>query len=108
MEATVASNPRSIDWTHFVAALGDVPTITDPALVRQKSRDFYWYSPILKDSLRGRFGDIVVCPRSEADVLTAAAACVRYNVPLTVRGAGTGNYGQAMPLEGGVILEMTG
>jgi FAD/FMN-containing dehydrogenase len=41
-------------------------------------------------------------------VLIVAAACVRHGVPLTVRGAGTGNYGQATPLKGGVILEMTG
>ena len=108
MEASVAPAGRSIDWPRFLADIADVPAITETALVRQKSRDFYWYSPILKEQLRGRFGDVVVCPRSEADVLIVAAACVRHGVPLTVRGAGTGNYGQATPLKGGVILEMTG
>ncbi|MBI3710206.1 MAG: FAD-binding oxidoreductase, partial [Proteobacteria bacterium] len=28
-------------------------------------------------------------------------------VPVTVRGAGTGNYGQAMPLNGGVVLDLS-
>ncbi len=36
-----------------------------------------------------------------------AAACARRRIPLTVRAAGTGNYGQAVPLEGGVLLDIT-
>jgi FAD/FMN-containing dehydrogenase len=104
---TAATRP-SRDWTAFAALFGDIPTITETALVRQKSRDFYWYSPVLKAQLNKVFGDIVVCPRSEADVVEALRICWAERVPVTVRGAGTGNYGQAMPLEGGVILELTG
>jgi FAD/FMN-containing dehydrogenase len=95
------------DWRQFAAELGDIPVITETALVRQKSRDFYWYSPILKPQLDRKFADLVVCPRTEADVVAVAAQCARWRVPLTARGAGTGNYGQAVPLEGGVVLEMT-
>jgi FAD/FMN-containing dehydrogenase len=95
------------DWRRFAAELGDIPAITETALVRQKSRDFYWYSPILKPQLDRKYADIVVCPRSEADVVAVAAQCAKWRVPLTVRGGGTGNYGQAVPLEGGVVLEMT-
>ena len=47
-------------------------------------------------------------PRDEADVVTIARACARHRVPLTERGGGTGNYGQAMPLERGLVLDMTG
>ncbi len=96
------------DWTQFATDLGDIPTITEPALVRQKSRDFFWYSPILKAQLNRKSADIVACPRTEADVVAIAAQCARWRVPLTVRGGGTGNYGQAVPLEGGVVLDMTG
>ncbi len=96
------------DWFRFAAELGNIPAISDPALVRQKSRDFFWYSPILKQQLDGKTADLVVCPRNEAEVIAAAALCARWRVPLTVRGGGTGNYGQAVPLEGGVVLEMTG
>ena len=96
-----------VDWAVFAAELGDIPVITDPALVRQKSRDFFWYSPILKAQLDKKTGDIVACPRSEAEVMVVAAQCARWRVPLTVRGGGTGNYGQAVPLEGGVVLDMT-
>ena len=105
----MASGVRpGVDWGRFVAELGGIPVITEPALVRQKSRDFFWYSPILKAQLNGMTADVVVCPRDEADVIAAAGQCARWRVPLTVRGGGTGNYGQAVPLQGGVVLDMTG
>ena len=75
----------------------------NPKLVQQKSRDFYWYSPVLKRQLDAVTGDLVVTPRSEAEVVRVLAACHRHGVPVTPRGSGTGNYGQAMPLSGGVL-----
>ena len=89
------------------AAIGDVPMITDPAVVRRRSRDFFWYSPILKQQLAGKSAEIICVPRHEADVVRVAAACARLRIPLTPRGAGTGNYGQAVPLEGGVLLDLS-
>ncbi|OSP55843.1 FAD-binding oxidoreductase [Pseudoruegeria sp. SK021] len=77
-----------------------------PATVRQKSRDFFWYSPILKRQLADVTGDFVVSPRTEAEVSHILATCWQHNVPVTVRGSGTGNYGQAMPLAGGCILHL--
>jgi FAD/FMN-containing dehydrogenase len=85
----------------------DIPHTTDPALVRQKSRDFFWYSPVLNRQLHGCSAQAVVSPRHEADVVRVAAGCFRHNVPITARGGGTGNYGQAVPLHGGVVLDMT-
>jgi FAD/FMN-containing dehydrogenase len=87
--------------------LSDIPHITDARLVRQKSRDFFWYSPVLNRQLQDCTADAVFSPRDEADVIRIAAACVRHKVPITARGGGTGNYGQAVPLQGGVILDMT-
>ena len=106
---TIPTDPdvSKVDWAAFAKALAPVPLITEPALVKQKSRDFYWYSPILKEKLNKTFGDIVAVPRDEADVLHVARTCVKWKVPVTVRGAGTGNYGQAMPLFGGLVLDMT-
>ena len=96
------------DIAGLVAALGDVPVVTEPIIVRRRSRDFFWYSPILAEELKAVAGDIIVKPRDEADVVKTAAACARLRIPLTVRAGGTGNYGQAMPLAGGVLLDMTG
>lgn len=92
------------------ALLAELPGIeaeTDPVLVRLKSRDFYWYSPVLKPQLDGKRGEVVIRPADEAQVLAVLAACVRHRIPVVPRGGGTGNYGQAVPLEGGVILDMT-
>jgi FAD/FMN-containing dehydrogenase len=94
------------DWTAFAATFGDIPVETDAALVKQKSRDFYWYSPVLKRQLRAMTGDLVVTPRDETDVIEALRICAAAGVPVTPRGGGTGNYGQAMPLHGGVVLDL--
>ncbi|MFC3323888.1 FAD-binding oxidoreductase [Mesorhizobium cantuariense] len=78
----------------------------NPAIVQQKSRDFYWYSPVLKQQLDHVTGDLVVTPKNEAELIRVLAACHRHGVPVTPRGSGTGNYGQAMPLSGGVVLNL--
>jgi FAD/FMN-containing dehydrogenase len=96
------------DIAGLKACLGGIRTEDNPALVRQKSRDFFWYSPVLKRQLDHVSADIVVSPTSEAQVLEALAACHGLGIPVTPRGTGTGNYGQAMPLSGGVLLDLSG
>ncbi|RUW90931.1 FAD-binding oxidoreductase [Mesorhizobium sp. M7A.F.Ca.US.010.02.1.1] len=78
----------------------------NPAIVQQKSRDFYWYSPVLKQQLDHVTGDLIVTPRNETELIRVLATCHRHGVPVTPRGSGTGNYGQAMPLSGGVVLNL--
>ena len=90
----------------LIEDLEGIDVQSDAAIVRRKSRDCFYYSPVLKDELEGVTGDLVVTPRDEAEVLRVLAACYRHRVPVTSRGAGTGNYGQAMPLSGGVILSL--
>ena len=91
----------------FRAAIGDIPCHDDAKLLEAKSKDYYWYSPILKAQLDGRIGQLIVLPRNEAEVITIAAAVAELRIPLTLRGGGTGNYGQCVPMEGGVILDTT-
>jgi len=88
------------------AELSDIPMLDDQRVVRMKSRDFFWFSPVLKQSLGDKRADLVIEPRDKADVMRIAAACARHRVPITIRGGGTGNYGQAVPLAGGVVLDM--
>jgi FAD/FMN-containing dehydrogenase len=110
--STVTSPARSqpaarYDIDALLRDIGDVPVTTDMQRVRLRSRDYFWYSPVLNAQLRGKSADVVVTPRDEADVVRVAAACWKHRVPLTPRGAATGNYGQAVPLEGGVLLDLT-
>jgi FAD/FMN-containing dehydrogenase len=106
MTATAATG-RSLDWDALTKALDGIEMIREPAQVAKLSQDYYTFSPVLLAQLAGKVGDLVVRPTSEAEVLRVAAACVQFKLPLTVRGAGTGNYGQCVPLEGGVILDLT-
>ena len=83
--------------------LGDTPCSTEPGSLRRRSRDYFWYSQAVAEDLAGKQAELVVTPRHEDDVIRVAAACARRRVPLTPRGGGTGNYGQAVPLHGGVV-----
>ena len=100
-------SPR-YDIATLKTRLAGIRTEDNPALVKQKSRDFFWYSPILKRQLDHVTADIVVSPTSEAEVVQVLAACHELGIPVTPRGTGTGNYGQAMPLSGGVLLDLSG
>jgi len=108
MPATAAKTAARYDIDGFLKLIGDVPVTTDMQRVRLRSRDYFWYSPVLNKQLHGKSADIVATPRNEADVIRVAAACAKLRIPLTPRGAATGNYGQAVPLEGGVLLDLTG
>src|SRR5277367_3318964 len=54
--------------------IGAIRTEDNPVLVKQKSRDFYWYSPVLKRELDAVTADIVVSPTTEAEVAEVLAA----------------------------------
>ena len=95
------------DWNQIASALSGLELVTDSHQLAKLSLDYYHFSPVLQDKLKDKRGNLVVRPAAEADVLRVAQVCVNHKIPLTVRGAGTGNYGQCIPLEGGIILDTT-
>jgi FAD/FMN-containing dehydrogenase len=101
-------NDNEIDWQAFRDELGEIAVTDSPRMVKQKSRDCFWYSPILKQKLNDRTADLLVRPRDRDELKRVLALAYAHRVPLTLRGGGTGNYGQAVPLDGGVIIDMTG
>lgn len=92
----------------LISLLGDRSRVlTERQVVEQLSRDFYWYSPVLRKKLDGKVGDVAVQPLGVAEIEAVLRYCHAHNLAVTVRGAGTGNYGQAVPLEGGLVLDLT-
>lgn len=81
--------------------------LTAPAVVDRLSHDFYWYSPVLKPLLMDKMGDVAVQPVDTNEILAVLRFARMRGVPVTVRGAGTGNYGQCVPLEGGIVLDLS-
>ncbi len=72
------------------------------------SADAFVYSPVLTPLLTGCRAQMLVRGHSVDEVLRVAAAASRQGVSLTLRGAATGNYGQCVPLAGGLVLDLTG
>lgn len=96
-----------VDWSAVRAALAGLELDDSVGGRERAAADYHWYSPVLAERLAGRRPDLVLRPRTQAEVLQVAAACARHRVPLTVRGGGTGNYGQCVPLWGGITLDTT-
>jgi FAD/FMN-containing dehydrogenase len=106
-DAAPAVAEASAALSTFLDDIGGVPVTTDRQAVRRRSRDFFWYSPVLNAELAGKSGEAIVTPRNEGDLLRVATAAGRPGVPITPRGSGAGNYGQAVPLAGGIVLDMS-
>jgi FAD/FMN-containing dehydrogenase len=102
-----AAPQRIYDWAAFRAEIEGIRIYDDPKQVELRSRDYFWYSPILTEDIGHYLGDLVVIPKDQDEVRRVAAAAAKLRIPITVRGGGTGNYGQCVPLEGGIILDMT-
>jgi FAD/FMN-containing dehydrogenase len=95
-----------MDWQNWAEKNG-IEAVTNPLQIAKLSQDYYHFSPVLTPLLQDKRADIVLKPATESEVIAIAQACVSTNTFLTIRGSGTGNYGQCVPLEGGVILDTT-
>jgi FAD/FMN-containing dehydrogenase len=87
--------------------LGESVVSTDPARIDRMSVDWAHMSPILAARLPAGRADVVVTPRAVEDVPVVLRHAFELRVPVTARGTGLGNYGQAIPLRGGIVLDMS-
>lgn len=90
------------------ALVGYEQVITAEAEVEILSKDCYWYSPVLKVRLDDRQASAAVKVSSVAELKGVLALAYRHDLPVTVRGGATGNYGQCIPLCGGLVVDITG
>jgi len=81
--------------------------LTAPAVLDRLSHDFYWYSPVLRPLLVDKIAEVAVQPISVDEVIAVLRFAGKHEIPVTVRGSGTGNYGQCVPLHGGIVLDLS-
>jgi FAD/FMN-containing dehydrogenase len=105
-------SPLSPDRAATVAAeleqLGVDGISTDRAQLLKVSSDWSRMSPVLAEKVPpGRYvADLAVRPTTAEQVATVLRVAFEHDVPVTPRGAGTGNYGQATPFDGGLLLDL--
>lgn len=87
--------------------LGPDGVIRDLAAREKASCDWAHMSPILAAKLPAGHAEVVLRPTSYEQIPGIVSLAHRHRIPLTPRGKGTGNYGQAIPLYDGAVLDLT-
>ncbi|MCU1527237.1 MAG: dehydrogenase, partial [Frondihabitans sp.] len=87
--------------------LGDRGVSRELAAREKASVDGSRLSPVISEQLPLGLADLVAFPANADEIAAAVAAAVHHSVPITPRGKGTGNYGQAIPMSGGLVLDMS-
>lgn len=82
--------------------------ITDAAQLEHNSRDCDSDSPVLKPESHDKVGEVIVRPGTlQMNWAATIAAAVRHRIPITLRGAATGNYmAKAYPCTGLSLYQM--
>lgn len=70
----------------FLADIAGIAVATDDATIKLKSRDFFWFSPILKPQLETKRARAIVRPANREELRRIMASACRHRVPLTTRG----------------------
>lgn len=84
--------------------VGTANVVTDGEQLARLSRDYSWFSPVIGGHLRTFVADVGVAPGTTQELAELLGLAYEWRCPVTVRGGGTGNYGQAVPLAGGILL----
>ncbi len=83
-----------------------IKATNDERVLTEKSTDWSFVSPRLSH-LQGKRGDVVVFPRDEEEVVKVVELALEEHVPIVPRGAGYGTVAGAIPLKGGIVVDMS-
>lgn len=72
------------------------------------SKDFYWYSPVLKRLLEDKRAEVAIRIETKDELRDVVSLLYKAGAPVVIRGGGSGNYGQLIPLYGGAVLDLSG
>lgn len=89
----------------LTALLGERGVSIDLATRERASVDGCRLSPVISAKLPLGLADVVAYPANAEQIGQVVAAAARHGVPITPRGKGTGNYGQGIPMAGGLVLD---
>ena len=96
------------------ATVDGMGLVTDPEAIGRRLRDNSWLSPVLQqyiDTMADKSGQsldvsALVSPADIDQLRRCVSLIYRHGSPIVVLGAGTTNFGQTIPLDGGVVIEM--
>jgi FAD/FMN-containing dehydrogenase len=86
--------------------VGSKNVFTDAKVLETFSKDQFAFSPVLLGLLRDKRAEVMVAPESSSELCAVISLASRDGIPLTIRGAGSGNYGQAVPMHGGIVASL--
>lgn len=93
--------------TELRTLLGELGVSDEPASLERASIDGSHLSPVIGEQLPLGRAQLVAFPTTAEQIAEVVGAAVRHGVPITPRGKGTGNYGQGIPMSGGLVLDMS-
>ncbi len=102
---TQLNKPLSAEFLNRLTNIvGEENMIISGSRLKRNSQDAYWYSPVLKKQLADKSADVIVEPQTQQQLIDVISVTVDERFPIVPRGAGTGNYGQSIPIYGGVLI----
>lgn len=102
---TVAAGAVAALHRELAELLGERGVSADLRTRERASVDEATMSPIISEQLPLGLADLVAWPADADQIAAVVSAAYRHGVPLTPRGKGTGNYGQGIPMYGGLVLD---
>jgi alkyldihydroxyacetonephosphate synthase len=107
---TVTSAPHADDLAEQLRAAAPAGTVaTAPEVLDRYTADTYWKALAARaaGAPLGR-PDLVVRPATDEEVAAVLRVANRHRVPVVPWGGGSGTQGACIPVEGGIVVDMTG